>query len=166
MKEAECRELIDRQDVETLAQLTYELAHPMGVLWSQRRPVIRDGWLDAARRRLSEMDETDMRQRSGYGEAPAGGHDGAAASAARGAAVLDAFGRHSRGLRPLSLHTLMRETEMDPAVLVRTVRRMMGQGVLAEMAATTDPSGQTAFRLLDSGHALLAGRRPQPEPRV
>ncbi len=145
--------MVDPQHVEALAQLFYEVANPTGVPWSQRRPVIREGWLSTARLRLSEM-ETEEREMLQHGQD--GASRDASHAATRELAVLDAFRRHGDGHRPLSFHTLRRETELDPSVLVSTVHRLMVRGVLGQMAAAMDPSGQAAFRLLDPGHALLA----------
>ena len=160
--DAEGGGLVERQDVETLAQLTYELANPMGVLWSQRRSVIRDGWLDVARRRLSEVEAVDMREPAGSGKVPDHNHG---LAVARSSAVLGAFKAHGQGHRPLSLHTLIRETGLDPAVLVRTVRLLVIRGVLVEISAPMDPSGQAAFRLLGPGFALLADGSSGPRSR-
>jgi len=137
--------------IEALAQLLYETSDSIGVPWSQRLPIIRGPWLLAAKGHLSRLWGRD--QPSG----PAGDKPAQDLSRnQREGAVFGAYQKHGKGARPLSLGTLMQETNLDPGVLVYILFSLIERGLLVEVPIFSGFGDQLNFSLLDKGRVRLA----------
>jgi len=143
--------MVNARAVEWLAQLMYDDRNPLGIPWSQRLPAVRNPWLDEAKNALARLQSPSGPQHKSTGPRK---------PVETETAILNAFEKHGRGARPLSLGTLIHEASQEPGQVITAIFHLTSRGLMGELVTFSGFTDQPTFRLLPAGMRKMLENKP------